>query len=230
MSTEPSPDPIAAQLFGKLRREILSLLFRNADRSFYLRELVRLTDASPGAVQREVALLTHAGLLERSRRGRQVFYQASRTTPVFEELRGLLEKTMGTADVLRSALAPLGDRIEGAVLFGSVVQGASGPQSDVDLLVVGSAEFSEVADALSAVEKRLGREINPMVYTAAEFRRRLAERGHFVRSVLEAPRIQLIGELPGDHPRKLAGQRVAEAAPNVKGRDRRAVRGRRPRA
>lgn len=202
------PDPVATQLFGKLRRELLSLLFRNADGSLYLRELVRLTGASPGAVQREVALLTRIGLLERSRRGRQVFYQANRATPVFEELRGLLEKTMGTADVLRAALAPLADRIEAAVLFGSAVQGGAGPRSDVDVLVVGSAEFSEVTDALAPAEKRLGREINPMVYARDEFRRRMGERGHFVQSMLKSPRISLIGELPDDS-RGLARPRVA---------------------
>ncbi len=223
------PDPVASQLFGKLRRELLSLLFQNSDRSLYLRELVRLTGASPGAVQREVALLTNAGLLERSRRGRQVFYQANRALPVFEELRGLLEKTMGTVDVVRAALAPLADRIEAAVLFGSAVQGGAGPRSDVDVLVVGSAEFSEVTDALAAAEKRLGREINPMVYAPDEFRRRIEERGHFIQSVLKNPRISLIGELP-DGSGDLARPRVAKASRNISPRGRRAARGRRPRS
>jgi len=223
------PDPVAIQLFGKLRRELLSLLFRNADGSFYLRELARLTGASPGAVQREVALLTRAGLLERSRRGRQVFYQANRTIPIFSELQGLLEKTMGTVDLLRSALAPLADRIEAAVLFGSTAKGSAGPHSDVDVLIVGSAEFSEVADAFATIEKRLGREINPMVYSAEEFRRRVAEGGHFVSSVLKGPRTSLIGELP-DVSGGLAGQRVAKAPRNIPSGDRRSARGRRPRA
>lgn len=221
------PDPVAVQLFGKLRRELLSLLFRNPDRSLYLRELVRLTGASPGAVQREVALLTSTGLLERSRRGRQVFYQANRATPVFEELRGLLDKTMGTVDLLRAALAPLADRIEAAVIFGSTVRGAAGPRSDIDVLVVGSAEFSEVTDALAPAERRLGREINAMVYAPDEFRRRTAERGHFVQSVLKDPRTSLIGELPSDS-RGLARKRVAQAPGNVTSRDRRPAGGRRP--
>src|SRR4029077_13143904 len=138
MSTQTIPDPVATKLFAKLTRELLALLYGDPERSLYLRELVRLTGASPGAAQREVGELTKAGLLIRSRRGRQVFYQANRSTPVFAELRGLLEKTMGTADVLRAALAPLADRIEAAALFGSVVTGTGGPTSDIDLLVIGS--------------------------------------------------------------------------------------------
>lgn len=210
MRTIETADPVAAKLFGRLTRALLAVLYGDPERSLYLRELVRLTGASPGAVQREVGELTTAGLLIRSHRGRQVFYQANRSTPVFTDLRGLLEKTMGTADVLRAALAPLADRIEAAALFGSLATGASGPTSDIDLLVVGSAEFAEVTDALAAAEARLGREINPMVYSRAEFRRRLSEGGHFVTSVLRAPRFALIGVLP-DEPRNLARKRVAQA-------------------
>jgi len=229
MSTTDYPDPIASKLFGKLTRELLTLLFRDPDRSLYLRELVRLTRSSPGAVQREAGELTEAGLLTRSRRGRQVFYQANRATPVFSELRGLLEKTMGAADVLRAALAPLADRIEAAVLFGSVAAGTSSPTSDIDLLIVGPAEFAEVVDALAGAEARLGREINPMVYSSLEFARRLSEGGHFVTSVVRAPRIPLIGVLP-DEPRDLARKRVAEASRDVPSRDRGAPRRRRPRS
>jgi len=214
MSTRTIADPVATKLFARLTRELLALLFGDPDRSLYLRELVRLTGASPGAVQREVGELSEAGLLTRSRRGRQVFYQANRSTPVFAELRGLLEKTIGLPEVLRAALAPLADRIEAAALFGSVVAGTSGPTSDIDLLVVGSAEFAEVTDALAPAEARLGREINPMVYSRAEFRRRLSEGGHFVTSVLRAPRMPLIGVLP-DEPRKLARKRVAQAPRHV---------------
>jgi len=205
-----------------------TLLYRDPDRSLYLRELVRLTGASPGAVQREAGELTEAGLLSRWRRGRQVFYQANRATPVFSELRGLLEKTMGPADVLRAALAPLADRIEAAVLFGSIAAGTSFPTSDIDLLIVGPAEFAEVVDALAGAEARLGREINPMVYSRLEFARQLSEGGHFVTSVVRAPRIPLIGVLPV--PRDLARKRVAEASENVPPRDRGAPRRRRPRS
>ena len=229
MSTMHTADPVATKLFGRLTRELLALLYGNPERSLYLRELVRLTGASPGAVQREVGELTKAGLLVRSRRGRQVFYQATRLTPVFAELRGLLEKTMGLPDVLRAALVPLADRIEAAALFGSVVTGASGPTSDIDLLVVGSAEFAEVTDALAAAEARLGREINPMVYSRAEFGRRLSKGGHFVTSVLRAPRLALMGVLP-DEPRDLASKHVDQASPDLPPGDRRPSRRRRPRA
>ncbi|MGH7527077.1 MAG: nucleotidyltransferase domain-containing protein [Gemmatimonadales bacterium] len=208
---------MATHLFGKLRRELLALLYSNSERSLYLRELVRLTGASPGAVQREVGELTEVGLLTRSRRGRQVFYQANRSHPVFQDLRGLLQKTLGTVDLLRGALAPLADRIDGAVLFGSTAKGTATGVSDIDVLVVGSAEFAEVSDALTGAEKTPGREVNAVVYSRAEFSRRLEEGGRFVESVLRSPSVPLIGELPPP------GRAVGEG-------NRRVARGRRPRA
>ena len=62
MSTNNHPDALATTLFGKLRRELLALLYGDSERSLYLRELVRITGASPGAVQREVGELTRVGL------------------------------------------------------------------------------------------------------------------------------------------------------------------------
>ena len=59
-----------------------------------------------GAVQRELSVLTSAGLIRREVRGRQVYFTANPDAPVYPELRGLLEKTAGLADLLRAALQP----------------------------------------------------------------------------------------------------------------------------
>lgn len=196
MRTTLPPDPVAATLFGKLRRELLALCFAQPGQRYYVRELVRLLGASPGALQRELGQLTEVGLLRRSRRGRQVYYEANESSPIFEELRSILDKTVGIADVLRAALAPLADRIDGAMIFGSVAAGTAGSGSDVDVLVVGEVELSEVSDALAAAERRLGREVIPVVYTAAEFGSRIETRGHFVTSVRRGPMVAIMGKLP----------------------------------
>lgn len=229
MSTPPPPDRLATVLFGKVRRQLLAILYGDPGRSLYLRELVRLTGASPGAVQREVGVLEDVGLLTRTRRGRQVFYQANQSHPVFQDLRGLVQKTVGAVEVLRGALGGLADRIEAAVLIGSMAKGTATPASDVDILIVGSAELADVSDALSRAETMLGREINPVVYPRSEFLRRRREGGHFVTSVLRGPRVPLIGELPSE-PGEVGRERVAPSARTLAKRDRGPARGRRPRA
>lgn len=118
-----SPDPVAAALFGKTRRDVLGLLYGQAEEAFYLREIVRRIGASPGAVQRELRRLSDSGILRKSRRGRQVYHQANPACPVFPELRSLILKTVGVAGALRAALDPVSSRIQVALVHGSWARG-----------------------------------------------------------------------------------------------------------
>ena len=68
MSTPQAPLLDAAEpgalLFGKTRRVVLAWLYGHPDERFYLRQLVRQTGAAQGAVQRELQLLSRAGLID----------------------------------------------------------------------------------------------------------------------------------------------------------------------
>ncbi len=193
MSTEARTDPLTAALFGKARRTILALLFTHDQESFYLRQIIRAVGQSPGAVQRELALLTSAGLLVRTANGHQVYYQANRDSPVFAEIKSLMVKTAGVADVLRSALSPLAERIRAAFLYGSLARGADRQASDVDVMVIGDISFAEVVEALRPAQETLRREVNATVWSPAEFRKRRKSGHHFLKAVLKAPRVLLIG-------------------------------------
>lgn len=181
-------------LFGKTKQGVIGLLFSRPDESFYHRQIAASTRISAGAIQRELAQLTGAGLILREPRGRQVYYRANPESPIFGELKGLAVKTAGVADVIRSALAPLAVRIRAAFIFGSVAEGRAVAASDVDLMVVGEASFGEVSDVLPGAEGPIGRELNPVVYPVAEFRQKMAEGQHFVTSVMGKPKIFLIGD------------------------------------
>ena len=109
-------------MFPKVRQRVLAVLFGNPARSFYANEVIALAQSGTGAVQRELAALSEAGLLTVTRQGNQKHYQANAEAPVFAELRGLVLKTMGLADVLRAALAPLSPQIELAFVYGSVAK------------------------------------------------------------------------------------------------------------
>ena len=199
--------PIAEALFGRTRRAVLALLYGHPDESFHMRRVARAVGAGQGAVQRELQRLAESGILTRSAEGHMVRYQANRECPVFGELRSLLVKTVGVADVLRSALAPLEDRVRLAVLFGSGAHGAFRSGSDVDVLVVGAATFAEVVAALAPAQEALRREVNPTVYGVDEFAARLSQGEHFLTSVLERPMVLLLGD--EDDLAKLADERLA---------------------
>ena len=188
-------DRTADALFGRTRRNVLGLLYGRPDQSFYLREIVRLTGSGLGPVQRELTQLAGAGLVRREPRGRQVYFSADRATPIFAELVGLMTKTAGIGDVLRSALAPLvaQGKVDLAFIYGSVASGRHDAASDVDLMIVGEARLEDVVPLLGAAQDRLGREVNPSVYGAEEFRPKAAKGAHFLRRVLAGPRIMLVG-------------------------------------
>ncbi len=184
---------IANHLLGQTRSAVLSTLLLHPEDSLHVHELARRTCASAGSLHRELRTLAELGVLLRQEVGRQVHYRANSASPVFAELAGLLRKTAGLADVLRDALAPLGKKVALAFVFGSVAAGSERPSSDVDLMVLGSASFADLARALAPAHEVLGREVNPTVMAPREFALKLAAGDGFARSVAKGPRIWLTG-------------------------------------
>ncbi len=188
---------VASALFGKTRRAVLGLLYSEPDKALYLHEILRATGAGRGAVQRELGRLAAAEIVSKSRRGRQVYYQANPACPVFEELRGLVLKTVGLADVLREVLAPLADGIQVAFIYGSQANGEAKASSDVDLLVVGEPEEMSLHRAVSNAEECLGRPVNYTLFSTDEFHRRRKEKGGFIERVLSGDKIGIVGDPDG---------------------------------
>lgn len=226
MRTPASTDSsLGSALFGKSRRAILALLYGRPDEEFYLREIAREAGTSPSSLQRDLSVLSEAGIIERSEHGRQVYFRANRTCPVFDELRGLVAKTFGVADVLKEALARHSSRIRVAFVYGSIARGEERAGSDVDVFVIGDVKFADISKSLRAAEARLGREINPTIYPDEEFIAKARGGDHFVQSVLEGEKLFLIGdelEL-----QRLAREGAAQAPQAVKARDRKPARRRR---
>jgi predicted nucleotidyltransferase len=189
---------VGGALFGKARRAVLGLLYARPDEAFYLRQITREVRAGHGAVQRELQRLVNAGILSREVRGREIHYRANRACPIFAEVHSLVLKTVGLADVLRTALAPLHGDIRLAVVYGSQAAGTATVGSDVDLLVVGTVEEIALHKAISQAETHLARTVNYTLLSPREFGRRRGERGGFVARVLAGPTIPILGSPDGD--------------------------------
>ena len=194
-SNSSESSTLADALFPKVRQRVLAVLFGAPDRSFYANEVIALALSGTGAVQRELADLSAAGLLTVRKQGNQKHYQANAQSPVFAELRGLVLKTVGLADVLREALAPLSAQIAQAFVFGSLAKQQDSTASDVDLLLVSDTlGYGDVLAALEPAIQRLGRTINPALYTAADFQARRVGDNAFINRVMQQPKIWLIGQ------------------------------------
>jgi predicted nucleotidyltransferase len=185
-------DP-ASLLFGAYRRDALALLLLHPEESRHVREIARAIGKAPGTLLRELNALAAAGVLLRKPVGNQVHFQANPDCPIYEELRSILKKTVGVADVLREALAPLGPKVRAAFVYGSVARGDERARSDLDVMVVGEASFGDVVAALAPAQESLRREVNPNVYPALEFRKKLAARDPFLKRVLAGHKIYIVG-------------------------------------
>jgi len=184
---------LSSLLFSDYRRRVLGLLLLHPDTSYHVRELARLTGTSAGTLHKELTKLTNGGVLRRQEVGNQVRYSADRDCPVFEELASILRKTSGLVDVLVAALSGIEKNIALAFVFGSVARGEQQSNSDVDVMLVGSLGFADAVQVLHPVQAILQREINPVVYSLEEFRRRAASGDSFVRDVLSQPKLFVVG-------------------------------------
>ncbi len=196
MGTSLPPTLSARVLFGQTRREVLALLLGRPDERFYLREILRAIGGGSGAVQRELKQLVEAGLVERQSEGRQVYFSANQRSAIFPELQAIIQKTAGAADALRAGLAPLvrAEHVTVAFVYGSVAAGSQTAASDLDFLIVGDATLADVIPAIRAIERQLGRAVNPSLYPVKEFRKKVKAGAPFLKRVLAGPKIFIVGD------------------------------------
>ncbi len=181
-------------LFPKRRQEILAAMLMRPEKNWYISELAKHLDVTPSSLQRELQDLSRAGILSSERKGRLVYYQANVNSPVFSDLRGLLLKTGGLVEVLSEALKPLEKKLSLVFVYGSMASGQELNDSDVDLMVVGGARPADLALPLRRAREILGREINPTVYTPAEFDLKRKTKGSFLAKVMDKPRLLVMGD------------------------------------
>ena len=197
-------------LFGATRQRVLAVLLLRPDASFHLRELARLTGSHAGTLGRELDKLTESGLVLRTEQGNQVHYRANRGSLLFDDLAAIFRKTHGAVPALQEVLAPLDDRIRVAWVFGSVAQGTEGDGSDIDLLVIGDVGFADLVRAVNPLQESLRREINPVLYSSAEFSKRMGAGEAFARELLGTPKLFVTGNK--DDIAELVGDQAAAGA------------------
>ena len=185
---------MAGALFTPVQQRVLGLLFGQPDRRFQSAELIRLAQSGTGAVHRQLARLEEAGLVTVDRMGNQKYYQASHQSPVFQELHGLIAKTVGVAEPLRRALARHTHRIRAAFVYGSVAKGTDTGKSDIDMMVITDRlTYPTLYEALQPAEALLGRSINPTVMTTREWSAKQSVPDSFAKRISEQPRIFIHG-------------------------------------
>ncbi len=186
---------LGAALFSGTLQRVLALLFGNPSRTYYASEIIALVGMGSGSVQRELAKLANVGLITVSSVGSQKHYAANSSSPIFAELRGIVQKTFGLSEPLRKSLAPFANEIGAAFVYGSVAKNADTTTSDVDLMVISDQlSYGDLFLALDQVGDHLGRTVNPTILTKRELSKRVKTKDVFITRVLARPKIWVIGD------------------------------------
>ena len=183
---------IRALISSKIRIEILRILSLNPDSKYNINELSRMTAFSPRGVEKELKNLLLGGILKKEVSGNQHRYQLDSLCPIYLEIKNLIVKTIGIAEIIKHALEPVAPDIELAFIYGSFASGDYGNDSDVDLFLVTGIPGLKLAELLGDLQNKLGRSINISQFTLDEYRQRMAQKDHFLTRVFEGPRIEII--------------------------------------
>ena len=177
--------PALDSLFPSVRQAVLAATLSRPEKWWYLSELAEYLHTRPSSLQRELSSLAQSGILQQRKDGRRTYFKAEMQSPIFRELRGIFEKTVGLIPSLRAALRPFANKIICAFVYGSTARREEHATSDVDLMVIGSLGLGDLAPSLRKAERRLGREVNVTNYSVDEFRKRVADGDHFLTTVLK---------------------------------------------
>jgi predicted nucleotidyltransferase len=190
----PQAVSLSNALFSKVQQRVLALIFGHPERSFYASEIVRSVRSGVGAVQRELSKLERSGLVSVERIGNQKHYQANQAAPIFEELRGLVDKTVGLAEPIRKSFEPYAGAIKSAFVHGSVAKGADTADSDIDLIVIGDdLNYSDLYTAAQNVESKLQRRVHPLFLSPEDWQRKTSDKGSVFSKISHSPKIFVIG-------------------------------------
>lgn len=182
-----------AKLFSATRAELLGLFFNNPDDRFYLREIARHIGKDAAGIKRELDNLVKMGLIAREKRGVQKYYFVNKNSPIFSEMKGLIFKTTGVQGAMKASLSRL-KGVKTACIYGSYARGSEKEDSNINLMVIGQANITELNDMVMGLEDKLKRDIDYTVFDEQEYRKRKEMKDPFIREVLKGKKIFLVGK------------------------------------
>ena len=181
-------------LFSKVQQRVLAILYVQPNYSFHTNDIIRLSRSGTGATQRELKKLASAKLITVKQKGNLKLYQANPDTPIFSELRSIVLKTFGLADVLQEALISMASKIDVSFIYGSIAKQEDTASSDIDLMIItNQLTYPGLFKQLEKIEPQLGRHINPTIYTPTEWIQKQKANNNFILQIMRQPKIFLIG-------------------------------------
>lgn len=178
-------------LSSKARAEFFRILFGIDSKEYHLREIQRRAGLAIGTIRQEAKKLEKIGLIRKRQDGNRTYFKADRTHPLYLTIHDLVLKTSGLRDIFQKSLSI--HPIKFAFVFGSLASGNEAADSDIDLFVLGDIGLRAICKLIKEPGRQINREINPHIMSVEEFTKRKIEKEHFITTILESPRLMIIG-------------------------------------
>ena len=166
---------------SKIFVRILSLLFLNQTREYYLNELAEGAGMAPSTALRELNRMGPLGIITRTRKGTTIFYKINRDCVIHEELKQIFLKLEIADEIIAKELERYD--ITYALVYGSFARGAETETSDIDLLVIGEVSKDRLYESISVLENKIGREINAILWNTQEFNDQKKTKSSFLNRI-----------------------------------------------
>ncbi|TSC87801.1 MAG: hypothetical protein G01um101416_326 [Microgenomates group bacterium Gr01-1014_16] len=179
---------------SKTRVKLLETLLADPTQMFHVRDLVRKTGDEINAVRRELARMEILGMAKKEPRGNRLYYWFRHDYVYYFDLLSLVAKTTGLGAAIIKNRSKLG-RVALCMLSSRFVRRI--PKKDpeeVDLLIVGDVNMSELGHIIRAEETLRGQPINYTPMTEDELKFRRTRRDPFLLSILTHGRFLVIGD------------------------------------
>ena len=178
---------------SKIRQDLLALFFTNPSQKYYLRELQRMLGYSAGNIRRELLRFQSDNLFSTQKTANLLYYSVNTEHPLFEELKSIIAKTVGVEGSLRKKLSAI-KRIKISFIYGSFASKSQKAASDIDIMIIGDPEISDLNEEIARLEKKLKREINITLYSLEEYKAKKKSKSGFILDLLKNPKIILTGK------------------------------------
>lgn len=179
---------------SKIRQDLLTLYFTNPSKRYYLRELERILNYSAGNIRRELLKFQKDNLFNTKPIGNMLYYSLNTKHPLFKELKNIVFKTVGVEGSLKKILSTF-KKINISFIYGSFASKKEKGNSDIDVMIIGNPNISQINQEFAKLERLMKREINPTFYSLKEYKIKKEDKSGFIIDLLKKPKIMLIGKV-----------------------------------
>jgi len=184
---------LKAIISSKAKRKLLTLLLTNPEKRFYVREISRNIEENVNSIRCELKKLSSIGLVSSKKEANLLYYKINTRCPLYKDLKNLIYKTEALGSYLKE-ISNFPQDIQLAFVYGSTAYNQEREISDIDLFVVGDIDGEKLHRHIFELEEKIGREINTVHMSLAEFKLKIKKKDAFLKRVLSGEKIFIKGD------------------------------------